>query len=449
MTFDIQTGLYAWPIVIFICLVVFKKTSMPNSGLVFAYITSLMINHFFGGLIYTFPWANFPDPESVARGFEMSTYAVIFFGIGAVSLPLTLKTFQVSFKPTKMLKPNNNLPFVYGVTGILFFYVLRPVLSRIPSFATFVGAGWSLLVISICLFTWRAWLNGRKKVLRWLALALILPVITVVGSGFLGFGAAAVAVCFIFFGTFYRPKWKVWTASVIVLYLSLSLFVTYMRERGDLRQAIWYEKQTLFQKMEKFSKIFTDFEFLDIHNEQHLERIDSRLNQNFLVGKSMDYIAQGAVDLAHGQTISDALLAVIPRIIWPDKPFYGGSGTIVSDYTGIEFAQGTSIGVGQVMEFYINFGKAGVCVGFAIYGILVAMFDLMSGLRLKEGDWPGFSFWFLSGMGFIQAGGSLIEVAGTVASSLVFCVFLNKYILQKYKGTVLNRLRFWDKKRAR
>ena len=201
--------------------------------------------------------------------------------------------------------------------------------------------------------------------------------------------------------------------------------------------------------MEKFSKIFTDFEFLDIHNEQHLERIDSRLNQNFLVGKSMDYIAQGAVDLAHGQTISDALLAVIPRIIWPDKPFYGGSGTIVSDYTGIEFAQGTSIGVGQVMEFYINFGKAGVCVGFAIYGILVAMFDLMSGLRLKEGDWPGFSFWFLSGMGFIQAGGSLIEVAGTVASSLVFCVFLNKYILQKYKGTVLNRLRFWDKKRAR
>ena len=49
----------------------------------------------------------------------------------------------------------------------------------------------------------------------------------------------------------------------------------------------------------------------------------------------------------------------------------GGGGTIVQDFTGIEFADGTSVGAGQVLEFYVNFGTWGVIGGFLLFGWLI------------------------------------------------------------------------------
>ncbi len=46
----------------------------------------------------------------------------------------------------------------------------------------------------------------------------------------------------------------------------------------------------------------------------------------------------------------------IPRALWPNKPVVGGSGDLVSTYTGIRFADGTSVGIGQVLESFVNFG---------------------------------------------------------------------------------------------
>ena len=253
MTFDIKTGLYVWPIVIILCQIVYRMTRLTSVGLVYSYIVNLMVIHYFGALIYTFTWYVFPDYESVANGFEMSTYAVVFFGIGALLLPVAIKLFKFSLKPPKLVKPNNSLPLAYGISGVVFYYVLAPFLSKIPSFSTFVAAGWSLLIVSICLFTWRGWTQGNRKVLRWLLLSLILPVVSLIGKGLLSTGIAALTICFVFFGIFYRPRWKVWICALIVLYMSLSFYVTYMRDRNDLRDAIWYHEVSFIEKMQQFS----------------------------------------------------------------------------------------------------------------------------------------------------------------------------------------------------
>ncbi|MBK8233258.1 MAG: hypothetical protein IPK72_22460 [Candidatus Eisenbacteria bacterium] len=171
------------------------------------------------------------------------------------------------------------------------------------------------------------------------------------------------------------------------------------------------------------------FELFDPRRTEHLDRIHLRLNQNELVGRSVDMIVSGGINAARGETLVMAVAAMVPRIIWRDKPVVAGSMDIVGDYTGLVFAEGTSVGIGQVMEFYINFGNVGVLVGFVIFGSLLRIFDVIAASYLRNGDWVRFILWFVPGMGMLQAGGSMIEVTSTVVSALAFCLMINNYLL--------------------
>jgi hypothetical protein len=123
------------------------------------------------------------------------------------------------------------------------------------------------------------------------------------------------------------------------------------------------------------------------------------------------------------------MLAVVPRLFWPGKPVRAGSPEVVEQFTGIPFNEETSVGVGQVMEFYINFGRIGVLLGFFGMGVLLRMVDAAAARHLYRGDWAGFVTWFLPGLGFVQTGGSLIEVSGTVATCTLLVIVLNKVFL--------------------
>jgi hypothetical protein len=157
-----------------------------------------------------------------------------------------------------------------------------------------------------------------------------------------------------------------------------------------------------------------------------LERIDERLNQNFLVGRAAENLASGSVAFARGYTLWQAALAVIPRAIWLDKPVRAGSPQLVSHYTGIHFAEGTSVGIGQVMELYINFGMIGIVIGFVCIGTLVRWVDAYAAEKLFIGDWGRFVAWFLPSISILQAGGSFVEVTGSAAASIVLVTTLRK-----------------------
>ena len=133
-------------------------------------------------------------------------------------------------------------------------------------------------------------------------------------------------------------------------------------------------------------------------------------------------------DYAHGETLWDAILALIPRALWPSKPMAAGSGTLVSQYTGIQFAAGTSIGIGQVMEFYINFGTWGIIIGFAFIGTLITVIDVRAAQRLAVGDLHGFVLWYLPGISLLQVGGSMIEVTTSAVASFLVALMANKYL---------------------
>ena len=106
-------------------------------------------------------------------------------------------------------------------------------------------------------------------------------------------------------------------------------------------------------------------------------------------------------------------------MLWPDKPVYGGSGHIVADMTGLQLNENTSWGVGNVMEFQINFGTPGVVIGFLVLGFLLGWLDLKAALADSRGDLGNLIMYFLPGLALIQPNGSLVELSGGAAAAAV------------------------------
>jgi hypothetical protein len=122
---------------------------------------------------------------------------------------------------------------------------------------------------------------------------------------------------------------------------------------------------------------------------------------------------------------------LVPRALWPAKPVQAGSPRIVSDYTGIQFASGTSVGVGQVLELYINFGTVGVLAGFFVIGGLMSWIDVEAGRRLAGGDVGGVVPLFLVGIALLQVGGSFVEASASAGASLTVAWLINRFVLTK------------------
>ena len=221
-------------------------------------------------------------------------------------------------------------------------------------------------------------------------------------------------------------------AGVLLGYLALSVYVTYMRDRKEIRASVWGE-QSYSNRIDRVAQTASEFEWFNPFNEQHLQRIDGRLNQSYLVGAAVAHLEENG-DFAHGETFRDAALSMIPRLFWPDKPIKAGSGTLVARFTGIKFDNSTtSVGIGQVMEFYANFGTTGVIVGFMIFGLIITTLDVMATERLQNGDLHGFVLFYLPGLAFLQVGGQLTEITASGLASFIVALIVNRFLdrLQK------------------
>jgi hypothetical protein len=411
------------------------RAQLSTVGLGVMYLLNLALTHFLGGIIYLLPWYSTAMIENVERGFEATTLGVLAFTLGnAFVTPLIVKITGWPRVQTTRQRPEKRLAFAYLATALSCYFVLIPLWGNIPTLGAVLNCGWTLMVVGLCLLVWHAYQQGaQRRMFFWLIATIFLPFTTVITQGFLGYGAAAAMVVLTFAAGFYRPRWQVAIAATLCVFLCLSVYVTYMRDRSDIREAVW-GGESFSRRLDRLSTTFSQAELFDIYNQDHLALIDIRLNQNYLVGAAIEYMAHDRVSFANGQTIWQSILALVPRIIWPNKPFEAGGQGVVTRYTGIVFAEGTSVGVGQVMEFYINFGYMGIIVGFLVLGIIIGLLDKFAVARLKEGDWQGFALWFLPGLGLLQVGGSLGEMTSTAGASFVAALIINRVMFGSLRG---------------
>ncbi|SRR6266436_842466 len=425
--------LVMWLVIAAAILCLQTRQSSHRVGLVLAYVFSLWLIHWLAAAMYVLPWYSNFNTDDVLAGLQQSTYAVAAFGVGSLLLsPLVRKIF--SFPPATLPRtPSLRTTRIYIIAGLVFYLLLGPLLSG-PTITAVVTSGGSLITAGLVLKSWSAWKSqDRREFSKSLGLSLGLPFLTLITSGFIGYGTSALILVWAAVASFYRPRWKVLLVGVLSCYLGLSIYVTYMRDRTEVREVIW-GGESYTNRFQVLYQTFGEFELFDPYDPSHLDRIDRRLNQSALVGMAIRNMETGHQEFAQGETIVDAAFALVPRAIWRDKPVTGGSGNIVSKYTGIVFAEGTSVGVGPVLEFYINFGTMGVVIGFLIMGAIVGLIDEVAGERMLSGDWQGFIFWFLPGIAFLQVGGQLAEVTSSAAGALILAFLVKRLVFGRLRA---------------
>ena len=435
---QLQLDILLWLAAVILVIGVRLRLHQRSTGLVLAYMANMWLIHWPAALTYLFPETAGVEAERVIQGFHYSTLGVIGFAVGAVVLaPFVVRAVEPPRSHTNAAErrlPDARLPATYVLIGIASYLVLAPLLGRIPTVSALAGATTQLVIAGFCLGLWYFWFAGHKrKFLFLLLLAFTLPMVTILRQGFLGYGAVALITIVAFIAVFYRPRWKLVVMGLAVAYLGFSFYVTYMRDRGELRASIW-GGQSAVERIARLSQTLTGIEWFNPTDPNHILRVTGRLNQNYLVGAAVERIETGSRDLANGETVWHAFLSLIPRALWPDKPLRAGSPDIVTNYTGISFAEGTSVGIGQVMEFYINFGAIGVIVGFVVLGMVLTIIDTWAGMRLWAGDWLQFAVWYLTGLAMIQAGGSLIEVVSSAGAAMLAVLLVNRYVVRLRLG---------------
>ncbi len=393
-------------------------------GLVPAYILSLASIHWLGAAVYLAPAFSYRDPTVMLVGFEQSTYGVLAFVLGSLAgWPLISSTARRT-RPVDATAPLDDprVAGTYALLGVLCYGAAVTGLSVVPTLSAVVNAGQQLMVLALCLAAWHAWRRASSGALvTTLAVTACLPIVTIVVQGYLSYGAAAAVIVCAFVASFYRPRRRLVLAAVAVAYVALSFFVSYMRDRSEIRQAVWGGRP-VDERLAQTVETVATLELFDPSEPRHLDAVDARLNQNYLVGLAVERM-RWTGDFAGGATLGQALLALVPRVVWPDKPYAAGSGDIVATYTGLRFARETSVGIGQVMEFYVNFGVLGVLGGFFLTGIVVTGLDEAAARRLYAGEWWRFAPRALVGFSLLQVGGALAEVVTTAAACLVAATF--------------------------
>ena len=391
-------------------------------GLAVAFVVSLSSLHFLAATLYVLPWYGGLDRDYIQSGLFIALEGLVGFAIGAVVMSLVLQS-EAAPHPEES-EPQAQQGLIYIATGLALYTVVRTTVSGIPSIGAIAGAGSSLVVFGLCLQCWQV---PRRRQVMWLAASGLLPFITILTQGYLSYGIAALVVIFAFVAENARPRWALIVGGLVVGYITMSFYVTYMRDRTEIREAVWNGADA-DERVRLIGRTLSTIEPFDPLNSAHLARVDDRLNQDYLVGRAEAWLGQRYAPFGHGSTLADAALALVPRVLWPDKPMSAGSGDLVSRYTGMQFGADTSVGIGQVMELYVNFGSQGVWIGMAVIGALVILIDERGASALAHGDVRRSCLWFVPGLSLLQVGGSLVDVSLTAGAGLAVASLANAVI---------------------
>lgn len=397
----------------------------PGRGgaLVLAYFLALSLIHVPGVLAFIGTDPGLTEASDTRLGFAVTLAGMAAFVAGAVAAsrtaPLTFETGWWTLEPGIEFGRPGWRALAIGAGSYL---LLSSVSARLASATAIVSSFPNLLVLGFWMLFYRtgSLADARRRLLA-VGLLPLLPLMTLVAGGLLAYGVHWILGILAFIYVVMRRRLWIYVASPLLIFLGLSFFVTYMGQREAIRDVVWREQAALGDRIGQVSRIITEFQLLDLTSDAHLAAIDDRLNQNALIGAAVSRHRAGLYEFAYGGTVP--LWGFVPRALWPDKPAVGGGGSLVTEFTGIPFEEGTSVGAGQVLEFYVNFGILGVLAGFAGLGFLLMRLDLGMMRAFTVGDLPGLLLRAMPGLSLLQPGGNLLEIlvalVGAVLGALV------------------------------
>ncbi len=401
-------------------------------GLALTALAHLWMTHGIGIVVSSL--AGHYNVAIMGLGAMQSTSALLSFAAGILVYLTIFNNKKIPNDPCLLPYDHKKLALRYFLFGSISYFLLTPILSKLPSGAA-LSSGLSLfMIIGLYLLYW-VYHRTKDKSLFFIVLIslIVLPLFTIFLQGFLGFGISLIMPVLVFMFVLSKVK-KIkldhFVLGIFMAYFLLSFYATYIQERKDIRDFVWGGQGS---SEEIASNLIQNFEWFNIKNPLHFTAIDIRLNQSALIGQAANYLESGLASYAKGERFYNAAIALIPRILWPEKPITGGGQDTVSNYTGISFAEGTSVGTGGVFELYISFGQIGVIVFFFILGIIIAKADYRARLHLNHGQWFQVSIWVVPILAIIPIFNlnTLQEITGAFAGGIAALVVVS----QLFKNT--------------
>ncbi len=423
-----------WLVIIALLGLISWRRKDHNIGGVVSFAIFLAMIHLLQAVIYIFPW--YPpryEPDIVLRGFTQATVALIAFAVGALVIFPALRHFNGQLQrhslPTRQIPfaAQDILAYIYiGIGGISYFG-LNFLLRGIPSAQAFTGALIRLWHVGTIIWLWEI-MQGKKS-LRGLvpltAVILVWPVLTVVRDGFLGFGVVPIIVVGVFAALRVRKPHLLIIPSLVIGYVFLSIISVYFDSRNTLRAIVWAGEYTEGPLQDVYNTLSFNFRWFDATDPSQLTWIDGRLGYNFPLGRVIERIDERVVPLGNGRTLESAVLMLVPRMLWPDKPIVVGGSALFQYYTGIPIQPGTTVGLSPVIELYANYQTPGVILGFIVLGMVTAWLDYGAAQALSRGDNLKFAIWIVPIFGLILVQDDLLTLVGTAVSGAISILVVN------------------------
>lgn len=399
----------------FIWLLVFLRRGRSSLGLPIAYLYSLLLIHVPGAFAHIVGRDFLLHSDLIELGMRFTALGSMCFVAG-----VWWARFRSSFVRMPIYREADRDQFwwfcLFG--GWSLIYGLSP-LYHIPSISAAVEKGGAIWMLGVMLgLRVACQRSDYKRVGIWLCALMVYPVLMLLLGGFLSYGSGAIIIVCAALTISTRSHWRVVIGITVFVFLSMSIFVSYFQHRNEIREQVW-GGAPLDARISSVTDTVRGFEWFDPNNRMHLKALDQRLNQNYFVGLAARRIELGLAGYLKGDSVRQGLLSLVPRILWPEKPVFAGSPQIVSKMTGLHLSPTTSFGVGNVMEFQVNFGIPGVVTGFFVLGWLIGMLDLKAALAEGRGDLGAVILYFLPCVALIQPNGSIVEITGGPAAALV------------------------------
>lgn len=413
----------SWSIVV--CLTAFwvltwlVRRNGHSLGLPIAYLFALLLIHVPGAIAHAFNNVSSTQGTALSDPFY-TELGIRFTAIGAVCFVVGVWIAGWPRMRAATSRPVNRFNFWWFCLGAGWFvtYALS-FLGKVPSLGAAIEKGGAVWMLGVLLGLRDAVRRGQPLwIAVWLAALGVYPVLMLLLGGFLSYGSTAIIIVLSVLAVSTRSPLRTTAGLVIVAILSFNGFLAYFQHRNEIRGAVW-GGAPIDQRIDAAMSMVRDFAWFDPTDERQLISLDQRLNQNFFVGLAAARLENEEVDYLHGRSFWEGLLSLVPRAVWPDKPVYGGSPQIVSEVTGLSLPETTSWGVGNVMEFQINFGTPGVVGGFLALGWLLGRLDREAARAEALGDLGRLFLFFLPAVALIQPNGSLVEITGGPAAALV------------------------------
>jgi fumarate reductase subunit C len=294
------------------------------------------------------------------------------------------------------------LPLLFNFRGIIPEEYQQPLSSILRLLQNQV-----LVVIGVL-----AWIAYGLKTSKWYRVWLYGLVIVTATRGI---STGMLEEALIPIGVLFIGKWLyTQRIPVVPLLATIALVLFLSPVKSDYRERVWFGEDAQEQMssaskasvwVEQASEYWTD---VLSGNRALSEGTDSAASRTDFIHQIAHIFAMtpSVVPFQYGATYSYFAVAIIPRILWPDKPQAGSANNFYAVSYGISTEEGvktSTFGVSILGEAFINFGWYGVVIVMLILGTIVSLLEHMfGGLQSGPGGravFVAFFVFFLNGIG--------------------------------------------------